>query len=97
MSRILKSSDIAAPITQAERVEWALADLLRAIDTLRKSPGDQARLLAVIARKNEYDDARTAKARADEVRAIEQQQRTRVQTWIENRRAAGRYEPKGAA
>ena len=97
MSRLLKSTEIARPITQAERVEWALADLLRAIDTLRKAPGEQARVLAVIARKAEYDDAREAEARRLEWEARSIGQKARSQAIIEGLRARWVYEPKGGA
>lgn len=43
-----------APVQQAERIAWALTRVLEAIDRMAKAPHEPALVLAVVARRREY-------------------------------------------
>lgn len=58
-----------APVQQAERIAWALTRVLEAIDRMAKAPHEPALVLAVVARRREYQNALEAPATAARVAA----------------------------
>ncbi|MGH3428510.1 MAG: hypothetical protein ACRDQZ_13240 [Mycobacteriales bacterium] len=81
-----------AGISMKERVQWALHALLRAIDVLARSLDDRALVLAVVARRREYDDA----VHAHEVASRNPVGRPRTQLKFPDRPHIQRDEPPHA-